>query len=525
MTLCLVFVQAAALASPEPDATGVVNTNIVYQKLEGFGASVAWYENWLTAHPLRNQIYSVLFGQLGLDIYRVRNTYGTDTSYITRSAQIIQAAKSSLGHPIKVMISSWSPPASLKSNGSTIGGTLAKDIRGYYKYSEFATWWADSLADYSSRGIDAEYVNMQNEPDYEASWDSCVFTPSETTNRAGYNLAFEAVYQELNSRMSEPPKLLAPEACGMKVSANYIKALIDDSHAYGWAHHLYADGSHDVPDGYITAMTNFAAQYGNRPLLQTEFANGESDPLTFTDAMNLAVLMHNSLAVEGVSAYLYWELFWAKPRGLVSLDNPWQSNASYTINPTYYAFKQYSAFTDPDWHRVEASTDPSGLRISAFKNPDSTVLSIVVINVSTTDIYLSLSLEGFSPDSSGVYRTSETQHAACIGTFDGSLPLTLPSQTITTISLTGTPYFSNCAEVLAAGYGLTSDINCDCHVNYRDLDIILDHWLTAACDELSNCGGADFEPDGDVDLVDFGTLAVQWMQCNDPQEPSCTPNW
>jgi hypothetical protein len=241
--------------------------------------------------------------------------------------------------------------------------------------------------------------------------------------------------------------------------------------------------------------------------------------------MNLAILMHNSLTVEGVSAYLYWELFWAKPRGLVSLDNPWQSNASYTINLPYYAFKHYSAFTDPGWHRVEASTDSSGLRISAFKSPDSTVLSVVVINTSTTDIDLSLSLEGFSPDSSGVYRTSETQHTAYIGTFDESQPLTFPMQSITTISLTGTPYFSNCAEVLAAGYGLTSDINCDCHVDYRDLEIMTDYWLTTNCDELSNCGGADFEPDGDVDFVDFGTLAVQWMQCNDPQEPDCTPNW
>jgi hypothetical protein len=37
-----------------------------------------------------------------------------------------------------------------------------------------------------------------------------------------------------------------------------------------------------------------------------------------------------------------------------------------------------------------------------------------------------------------VYRTSETEHTAYIGTFDQSQPLTLPPQTITTISLTST---------------------------------------------------------------------------------------
>jgi glucuronoarabinoxylan endo-1,4-beta-xylanase len=421
----------------EPNATGLVDVGTVYQELEGFGASGAWYENWLPAHPLRNEIYDCLFRQLGLDIYRIRNTYGISASNISNSAKIIQAAGASLGHPIKVMISSWSPPAYLKSNANTAGGTLKKDANGNFMYDEFAQWWADGLAEYSRCGIDANYVNIQNEPDWLADWDTCKFTPTERTQWAGYNLAFEAVYQELNARMEKLPKLLAAEACGCGASNSYIDALIDPNHVYGYAHHLYAGGSHDAPDGYISAMTNFAARYGDKPLLQTEFAKGESEPITFSDAMNLALLMHNSLVVEGASAYLYWELFWANPKGLVSLDNPWQANPGYTINPTYYAFKQYSAFTDPGWHRVEASTDSSGLRISAFTSPDANDVSIIVINISDVSIDLSLSVGDFLSESCEVYRTSETEHTAYIGTFDQSQLLTLPPQTITTISLIG----------------------------------------------------------------------------------------
>ena len=123
--------------------------------------------------------------------------------------------------------------------------------------------------------------------------------------------------------------------------------------------------------------------------------------------------------------------------GLVTLDFPWQANPGYTINHIYYAFKQYTAFTDPVWHRVEASTDSSGLRISAFKNDDNSELTIVIINVSEIDIDLTLSSGSFSPDSSRVYRTSETEHTAYIGTFDQSQPMAIPPQTITTISLAG----------------------------------------------------------------------------------------
>jgi glucuronoarabinoxylan endo-1,4-beta-xylanase len=421
---------------PESDATGIVDVNTVYQQLEGFGASGAWYEGWLTAHPSRNEIYDILFKQLGLDIYRLRNTYEISSDYITYSAQIVAAAESSLGHPIKIMLSSWSPPAYLKSNGSTVRGTLKKDTDGNYMYDEFARWWADSLVEFAGRGIITDYVNIQNEPDFVTDWDTCKFTPTETADSAGYNLAFEAVYQELSSRMDDMPKMLAAEACGCGVTHAYINALIDPNHAYGYAHHLYADGDYDNPDSFIPAMQNFAARYSDKPLFQTEYSRGSGEE-PFSVAMDLARHMHNSLVHEGACSFFYWDLFWGGEGGLVTLDNPWQARPGYTINPTYYAFKQYSAFTDPGWYRVEASTDSSSLRISAFISPDANDLTVVVINVSDIDIDLSLSLGDFSSETSAVYRTGETEGAAYIGMFDQYLPLALPPQTITTISLTG----------------------------------------------------------------------------------------
>ncbi len=432
-------VAELSIEPPEADATGSVNISTVYQELEGFGAAGAWYGGWLTAHPKKNEIYDFLFGQLGLDIYRLRNPYQLNddwSSTMATSAEIIQAAEASLGHPIKIMISSWSPPAYLKSNESTVRGTLARHPGGGYKYSEFAKWWADSLTEYARHGIHADYVNIQNEPEFLADHDSCKFTPAETSEWAGYNLAFEAVYQELASQMTDMPRLLAPESFGCSASRAYIDELIDPSHAYGYAHHLYADGDFDNPDSFIPAMQNFAARYGDKPLFQTEYSGG-SDIESISTALNLACHMHNSLVHEGVCSYFHWSLFWGEEGGLVTLDFPWSGNPGYTINLIYYAFKQYSAFTDPGWHRVEASTDSRGLRISAFKSDGDTELSVVIINVSDVDINLTLSLGGFSPDSSRVYRTSETEHTKYSGTFDESQPLALAPQTITTVSLTG----------------------------------------------------------------------------------------
>ncbi|MBN1392263.1 MAG: endo-1,4-beta-xylanase [Sedimentisphaerales bacterium] len=85
--------------------------------------------------------------------------------------------------------------------------------------------------------------------------------------------------------------------------------------------------------------------------------------------------------------------------------------------------------------------------------------------------------------------------------------------------------FADCGDVINGGFGLLSDLNGDCYVNYEDLEVIANYWLSA-CTEPTNCEGADFEPaDGIVDLYDYSDFAMQWLECNDPEDPNCTPNW
>jgi hypothetical protein len=90
------------------------------------------------------------------------------------------------------------------------------------------------------------------------------------------------------------------------------------------------------------------------------------------------------------------------------------------------------------------------------------------------------------------------------------------------------PVYSNCGEVIAGGYRLASDIagTGDCYVDYYDLDTFVDYWLNDTCTGPGNCHGADFAPaDGEVDLFDFSQFANQWLVCNNPGDPGCSPNW
>jgi hypothetical protein len=108
----------------------------------------------------------------------------------------------------------------------------------------------------------------------------------------------------------------------------------------------------------------------------------------------------------------------------------------YTIKPTYYALKQYAAFIDSDWQRVEASTDDTGIRLSAFISPDNKKLTIVILNVSENiDISLDLAIKNFSGCKGEIYRSSQTENCVKVGTYNGKDKLKIPKSSITTLSL------------------------------------------------------------------------------------------
>lgn len=430
------------VAPPGSTALCEIDTSIVHQEIEGFGAAGAWYENWLTSHSEQEEIYDLLFGDLGLDIYRIRNTYGYDYNYMNNTAVIVNEALQR-NPDLKILVSSWSPPVDLKSTGQLNAGTLAGGPNNYV-YDGFAQWWYESIVEWANYGIEPYYISIQNEPDWDGN-DRCLFDPTESDRYAGYNQAFEAVWQKLNAEMgSDMPKMLGPETSGFNGASGYtpdefLMALPDHNHIYAYAHHLYncnnggQPGCGDAPDMYLGSMINFNNNWGSKPLFQTEY---EHSSVAWPDAVNLAHLLHNSLAVEEVSAYLYWDLFWATG-GLVTVGNPWIGEPdSFTVNSDYYGFKHFSAFIFPGWRRIEVAVDNPSIKASAYINPDSNEMTIVAINTSQdTDIRFDIDLiSNYGIASGDIYRTSQTQNCEFIGAYD-SPSLTLPMQSVTTLSL------------------------------------------------------------------------------------------
>jgi len=439
------------------------------QTISGFGAAEAFDLTYLDQHPNKAAIYTALFDPtagLGLTYLRVQDLYSSSSAagFDPDTPAIVSAANTAHGTPLTLLMSSWSPPAALKSNSSTAGcitsgatcvggvGTLSQ-VNGAYDYADFATYWLNSLNAYAALGVTPSYISIQNEPDFTATYTGCRFNPTEATyngtNYASYASAFSAVYTKLQT-MSTPPKMVGPETLSAAQTFLDTAAQIPASQISVYAHHLYNVASTSTnPDANVTPLTTLNTTYPNQTKFMTEYYASPG----FNTAWNI----HNALTYANDNAYIFWQATWPSAfsnkqatdqQGLIYVDNPatpttWNvPTAGWTYNDAYYALKHYSYFVKPTYVRYNATIDNTDERVSVYQSPDKKTTVIVVLNTSssTTD-GLSLNLSNITYANSTVYRSSFATAIATgerltnIGSYN-SAGIVLPPQSVVTIVLT-----------------------------------------------------------------------------------------
>jgi glucuronoarabinoxylan endo-1,4-beta-xylanase len=409
--------MSAAASLPPYAAVVTLDAAERHQTLVGFGASVAWYQDKLVPTP-PDGAYQLLFPDLGLDILRLRNRHGRvvkrEDGNVAQDVEIYRKATAALGHPPRVLLSSWSPPATLKANHaedchSNADCTLAKE-GGRFVYDRFAEWWRASVATYQSQGIVPDWISIENEPSFiPPSWEGCKFDPTESAEYPGYDRALAATHAAL-AKLPRPPAMLGPEVLGIHwgLLEKYVKPMNAELVA-GIAHHIYEKGPDNVwdyldpgPDSFIDEMqaaAKLAAAVG-KPLFQTEFGT-EGDGGTL-GGFETALLIHHSLVEEGVVAFLWWDLYWVHDGGLVDIDK-----RPLAPRDQYYSVRHFARFTDPGDVRVGAKSDaPDKIRVSAFRSAASDRLTAIIINSGDQSADVRIDIGG--PGGSGSSGSSET---------------------------------------------------------------------------------------------------------------------
>jgi len=442
-------VAGACSPVPEPTTTVIVDSSVLHQRLIGFGATLAYAENEVLAHPRSGELFEAMSAGLGLDVLRLRNRYGyVGDDDLTTAGEILDSVAASLGRPPVVMLVSWSPPPEMKVSGAlecrgnADTCTLAEAAGGGFDYAALGTYWRDSLDAYAQVGVAPDFIAIQNNPDFVPDannpGEACRFLPVEGTATVsvngtdvevtypGFSETLAAVVEQLGG-LSSPPQIAAPETSYGQIAGRFL-AELDIGQVDAISHHLYGFDPASLDVSSFETLAPLGESYA-RPLLQTEMHAG---------GLDTAVLAHYSLAVEGAAAYLHSILVGradaanTESEGLIGIDA-----AGFELAPAYHAMRHYALYTDPEWTRTDALSDSEDLLASAWIAPDGDLLTLVMVNAAESELDVRVDLGDDATMSSEVIRTvfDGIERSAELGTLDGEGIVRLPGHSIVTVAL------------------------------------------------------------------------------------------
>lgn len=358
------FLPAAEIKST--DVVVVVETDELRQTIEGFGASSAFFSKSISDADARF-LFSKETG-IGLSLLRVSIGYQLPVT------PELETAKKAHAWGARIVAAAWTPKPEWKTNGAVSAIPDAHLKAEYYPaYAAFLTKFAETMRD---EGVPLLALTPQNEPDYPATWDGCLWTPSELVTFIGKHLGPELERRALDV------KILAPDTANFRMARTFADALVADADAK-----RYLDGLSSHPYGLIQFAQWFIERSYGLPVWQTEFSQEQPgappDP-TMTSALAMARMLHGHLTELSVTAWNYYNL--------TAVDANYHEDDKRK-NPALiqdgvrfkraYALGNFSKFVRPGFKRVAATPEPvPSVLVTAFKN-DARIV-IVAVNSKAT---------------------------------------------------------------------------------------------------------------------------------------------
>jgi glucuronoarabinoxylan endo-1,4-beta-xylanase len=405
----------------------------VLQRIDGFGASDAWYAWEIHSFSPSQQtailddLFSPTVGA-GLSLLRHRVPFEiepspgvwdwtTDNDTVWLSQQAVARGVSRIWSTV------WSPPAWMKTNNNVNEGG-AVEVSHYRDYATFLATYVQHYA--SSFGVTVSGISIANEPDITASYESSNWNSSQFHDFIRNDLA--PVFQKAGLQT----QVMMPEISGWTDS--FAAATLADPVT---ANFVGIINSHD----YWGTLAPFVdAQKANKPVWETEVSNLGADDPTINDGIAWAIRVHQTLVNAQANAWHYWWLYSdvgdTTGQSLIS-GSP--STNTFTTKKRLWTIGNFSRFVRPGWHMVGVSSNQpaSGVYVTAFTNAFGE-MAIVAINSSSA--WTSLSVNSGRPfiGSAIGYRTSATEDLSPVGAaplYLGAFASSLAPTSVTTFVL------------------------------------------------------------------------------------------
>src|ERR1700722_10876811 len=409
--LPLVMTLALLAAIPvAAQSTATINFGTTFQTIRGFGGATAWMPALSSTQA--NTLFGTGNNQLGLSLLRVRidpsSTTGGESNWGTELTNAQEAT--ALG--ANVIATPWTPPAVWKSSNSTVEGSLNTS-----EYANYASYLESFVTFMKNGGVNLYGISMQNEPDANVTYESCVWTGAQMDTWVANNSSVLTT------------KLMMPESESFTTS--YSDPALDDTNAVGHigiiAGHIYG-----VSPSYYTNAEN----KGKEVWMTEHYLSPSGSQPAIGDAIAAAEEIHNSMTTAQYNAYVWW---W------VADWNPGSGVTNYGLidtnsNPTYYgyALAQFSKFVRPGYVRASATANPnSNIFVSAYKGSTNSV--IVAVNASGSSVNQPFSIQNATVSAVTPYQTTSGEQVAQLSNAavsNDAFTYTLPAESITTFVTT-----------------------------------------------------------------------------------------
>jgi glucuronoarabinoxylan endo-1,4-beta-xylanase len=440
-TAILGLLGFASVAPAQADSAITVNSNLLKQKIVGFGASDAWQAGAIEAFPAakRTKMLNLLFSTTagaGLSMLRHRVPTGIEPSpgtwdWTTDDATV-WLDKQARDRGVETVFSTpWSPPAWMKSNDDVNnGGSLEPAY-----YQAYATYLATYIQQYKAQfGVTIDAISLQNEPTENVPYESCLWSGQQFHDfLAGYLIpTFKA--DSIKTEVMMPENAWWDDSLASQTLADPATAAgvsIIASHDYG-----------DSDDGESISPFDDAIAAGKQTW-ETEVSNlGTNDP-SILDALGWAETIHNTIVVAEANAWNYWWLYNTNDTGGGDLIYGNSTLTDFTVPKRLWTIGNFARFVRPGFNLIGLlSYNPeAGVYTSAFRQTSSGKLVIVAINTNTSAAALTVNLPAFAVAAMTPYETSSSLNLAeltSIPVANGSFTCTLDPQSVTTFVGKGT---------------------------------------------------------------------------------------
>ncbi|MCR4779326.1 MAG: glucosylceramidase [Lachnospiraceae bacterium] len=402
--------------SDERDYMHVVNfyPEVKYQEVDGFGGAITEASGYCYSNlsdSLKREFIESYYGKDGLMYNTGRfhinscdfalGNYACADEEMWKKGEfslerdekylipVIKAAtekiKAESGNEITLLLSPWSPPAFMKTNGEMNHGGKLKE--------EYAHDWAKYIArfikEYKNRGVGIALLSVQNEPEAVQTWDSCIYIGEEERDFVKNHLG-----PVLKEEGLTDTKILIWDH-NKEVLYDRSKVVYDDAAAsefvYGTAFHWYT-GDH------FDSIRMVRETWPEKKLYFTEGCVEYSRFADSSDVGKAEMYAHDILGnlQAGTNGYFDWNLLLDAKGGPNHVGNfcaaPVMCNEDFTAlekKLSYYYIGHFSRYIKKGAVRVATTRYADEVETVGFVNPDGSKV-LVLLNRSDKDLKVSV---------------------------------------------------------------------------------------------------------------------------------------